>query len=143
MSMAVSDSKCPFCDLEGHKVIAVDRNWFAITNAAPRAPISLLFIPRTHLTELSEVTPQLWLEFMGAMQDYIEKHSADFKHGYRIVLNMGEDARQSQPHMHIQLLAGGVKGYDLGVYCTAAGYPDLKQMLELSEKLKRRSKSAA
>ncbi len=121
-------STCVFCSLPyilPHKILAQGTTWYIIENDAPRAPVSLLVIPKIHFESILDPgAEKCYSSLFAAARKYIYKNKKDFKAGFRLVINYGKDARQSLPHMHLHILAGSTKGYDLGRYCTAKYYPE-------------------
>jgi histidine triad (HIT) family protein len=80
---------------------------FAIRDINPQAPTHVLVMPVAHITSAADLTeadaPMLGRLFSVAAkiaeQDGLEG-------GWRLVSNVGPDAGQSVPHLHVHLLGG-------------------------------------
>ncbi len=105
-------SECLFCKLANHEiptqVVYEDEHAFAFRDINPQAPVHILVIPRQHLSNLAEASPQdaqllghlLWVCAEVARQEGVEAS------GYRVVLNTNRDAGQSVYHLHFHVLGG-------------------------------------
>jgi histidine triad (HIT) family protein len=76
----------------------------------PQAPIHLLAIPKTHVTNFHDVTPEIMADLMVAIKAVAQKMGLD-KSGYRLVTNNGEDAGQEVMHLHFHILGGTRLGH--------------------------------
>ena len=88
------------------KIVYEDELCLAFHDVHPQAPVHLLFIPkkvvRTHqdLVDGDAAT-------MGRLHIAARKVAADLGLAdYRLVVNCGEGAGQTVPHLHLHLLAG-------------------------------------
>lgn len=74
----------------------------------PKAPVHVLFIPKTRIATLNDATPeqaQLLGRLMLAAASYAKAQGvAD--DGYRVVMNCNGHAGQTVFHIHLHLLAG-------------------------------------
>lgn len=103
---------CLFCKFVQHEiptqVVYEDEHAFAFRDINPQAPVHILVIPRTHIANLTAVTPEqsallghlLWVCAELARKEGIEAG------GYRVVVNTNRDAGQSIYHLHLHLLGG-------------------------------------
>jgi histidine triad (HIT) family protein len=79
----------------------------AIRDIQPQAPVHLLIIPKQVIPRVGEATPEdratlghlLWVAGELARKLGLAK-------GFRIVINHGEHACESVPHLHVHLMAG-------------------------------------
>lgn len=80
----------------------------AIRDINPQAPTHILIIPKKSLVGVSDTTAEddvLLGRLLAAARDLaLELGLAN--EGYRIVINNGESAGQSVPHLHVHLLGG-------------------------------------
>lgn len=109
-SAARSDPSCLFCRLVRREIpstpVYEDEDFFAFRDIAPKAPVHILVIPRTHLAGLSAASPEdapLLGRLLLVFAEIARKEKAV---DYRLVVNNGADAGQSVDHLHFHLLAG-------------------------------------
>jgi len=103
---------CIFCrivsgEVPADIVLTSDRA-VAFRDVNPQAPVHVLVVPRRHLEnaatvthEDAEVVADLLVTARRVAQ---ELGVADG--GYRLVLNVGDDALNSVPHLHVHVLGG-------------------------------------
>ena len=71
-----------------------------------------LAIPKKHFKYLAEMTEEdgelvgRILKTIPALEDLLE-----LKNGYRLIINQGDDAGQTVPHLHIHILSGQKMGW--------------------------------
>lgn len=105
---------CLFCkiaagEIPSNKVYEDDRI-LAFHDIAPAAPVHVLFIPKTHLAGVRDVTPDN-AEVVAHIFATIPKVAAQLGiTDYRVVSNNGADAGQTVHHLHIHLLGGTTLG---------------------------------
>lgn len=110
---------CIFCkiacgDIPSEKLYE-DDSIIAFRDLDPQAPVHILFIPKAHITSVSEIT-----EENGAVVGHIFASAAKLAkelgldNGYRIVTNCGDDGGQSVGHLHFHLLGGRALGWPPG-----------------------------
>lgn len=90
------------------KLIHEDEHCFAIQDIKPEAPKHFLLIPRKELTSVASANASdqaLLGHLMLTANTIARAHGLD-KSGYRLVINTGEDAGQTVPHLHIHILGG-------------------------------------
>jgi histidine triad (HIT) family protein len=94
-------------------IVYQDEHVVAFRDIQPQAPVHILIVTRTEipgLAALPETGDHLYL--LNAAKKIAEQEGlAD---GYRIVINQGESAGQTVPHLHAHLLGGRDLGGDLG-----------------------------
>jgi histidine triad (HIT) family protein len=82
----------------------------AFKDIAPAAPLHVLVVPRRHITDASQVTaadgPVLADMLMAAHAVAEEAGVAGPDRGYRLIFNIGPDAMNSVPHLHLHVLGG-------------------------------------
>lgn len=80
-----------------------------INDQDPQAPYHALVIVKGHYETLDqfaqEATPGQLRGFLGAISQAAQRLGID-KTGYRVVINVGEDAGQEVRHMHVHVLGG-------------------------------------
>ena len=109
--MAVVED-CLFCAIAGGKIPASivyeDELIVAFRDIAPVAPTHVLVVPRSHLadaTVLGSDHGQL-LAAVFAAATKIADDEGIVDSGYRLVFNVGEDAGNSVPHLHLHVIGG-------------------------------------
>ena len=104
-------SDCLFCKFAGGE-IAVNKvfendDFIIIKDIEPKAKNHFLAIPKKHFKYLAEMT-EADAEMIGRILKTIPmlKKELELENGYRLVINQGDDAGQSVPHLHIHVLSG-------------------------------------
>jgi histidine triad (HIT) family protein len=89
------------------KVLHTDERCIAIADIAPQAPLHALVIPRKAIPSLAAATAEDE-GLLGHLLLVAKKVATDAGHGaaFRLVVNSGEGAGQSIPHLHVHVLAG-------------------------------------
>lgn len=103
---------CLFCKI-GRKevpseVIYEDSRFLAFKDINPQAPVHLLVIPKKHIHSVDHLELKD-KELMGEMLIVAQKIAREkglSSRGYRLVLNVGEDAGQSVDHLHLHIIGG-------------------------------------
>ncbi len=100
---------CPFCAIAEKKlpaeIVYEDDCAVAFRDINPQAPVHVLIVPKEHVASADEVTDfALWSGLMAAVKAVVDE--LGLTGGYRIVVNCGESAGQTVPHLHIHLLSG-------------------------------------
>ncbi len=102
---------CIFCNILAGKIPASkvyeDGEMLVFKDIAPVAKIHLLCIPKEHFKLLSEMDAGR-AALVGRMLQTIAEHAPAWglEGGYRLVVNQGEAAGQTVPHLHIHILGG-------------------------------------
>jgi len=103
---------CLFCDIAAGKIPSkiayADDSVVAFHDIAPQAPVHLLVIPRKHIESAHALTEadEPLLGHMFAVARQLAEETGTAKSGYRLITNVGADAGQSVPHLHLHLLGG-------------------------------------
>ena len=105
-------TNCLFCKIINNEIPAPrvyeDEIAIVIRDLNPQAPTHLLAIPRAHYEGVHEVPAEEGALFQGlfnAVTKAIDKEQLAGA-GYRLVVNSGEKAGQSVPHIHVHILSG-------------------------------------
>lgn len=89
------------------EILYEDEELIAFPDAAPKAPVHLLVLPKradwTNVTQLAARAPELLARMVA-----IAQRLADERCGgqYRLVFNTGPDAGQTVSHVHAHVLGG-------------------------------------
>lgn len=88
-------------------IVYEDDICLAFRDIAPQAPTHVLVIPRTPVTNLAD--PRAEPSTLGHLLSVCARVARDLgleESGYRVVANVGPDAGQSVPQLHLHLLGG-------------------------------------
>lgn len=105
---------CLFCGIVAGdvpaEVVWSDDRTVAFRDINPAAPVHVLVVPRRHITNAAEVTAEHAAEvaalFAAARAVADAEGVSAPERGYRLVANVGPDALNSVPHLHLHVLAG-------------------------------------
>lgn len=96
---------CPFCNLEGDRIIDRNEVGMVVRDAYPISPGHTLVIPVRHIASFFDVTEAehagLRYLLLRAKDGLDAEHAPD---GYNIGINDGPAAGQTVPHVHIHLI---------------------------------------
>ncbi len=109
-------SDCLFCkfangEMPTDKVFEND-DFIIIRDIEPKAENHFLAIPKRHFKLLAEATEED-AAMIGRMMTMIPKLGdvLGLGGGYRLVINQGDDAGQTVPHLHVHVLSGQKMGW--------------------------------
>jgi len=88
---------------------------FAIRDINPKAPTHVLVIPVAHVgsaAELADTDGPMLARLFEVASSIADQDGLDG--GWRLVTNVGPDAGQSVPHLHVHLLGGRPMGWPPG-----------------------------
>lgn len=113
---------CLFCGIVAGdvpaEVVRTDQRTVAFRDINPQAPTHVLIVPRRHVVNAAEVTPEdaedvaALLTAAKAVAD--AEGFGDADRGYRLVFNVGPDALNSVDHLHLHVLGGRTFGWPPG-----------------------------
>ncbi len=84
-----------------------DENYLAFKDVAPKAPVHLLVIAKTHSARLDELLDAEGPEAVGGLlAAAVRTARANGLADYRLVVNVGAGAGQEVFHTHVHILAG-------------------------------------
>jgi histidine triad (HIT) family protein len=116
----MNESGCLFCriargELNANRVLETD-DVVAFRDINPQAPVHVLVVPRRHIGSLNDLDSghaDLLGKLHVAAKEIAEREQlAD--NGWRLVVNVGADAGQTVPHLHLHLLGGRHLGWPPG-----------------------------
>jgi histidine triad (HIT) family protein len=81
---------------------------FAIRDINPRAPVHVLVIPKVHIADARHVGDEhgAVLARMFSVARALAEADGLGTRGYRLALNVGEDAGMTVSHLHMHLVGG-------------------------------------
>jgi histidine triad (HIT) family protein len=105
---------CLFCrivagDVPADVVHASERA-VAFRDIDPQAPVHVVVVPRRHIAHAGDLTPEdaedLSELFVAAQAVAVSEGIDGAARGYRLVMNVGADAQNSVPHLHLHVIGG-------------------------------------
>ena len=102
---------CVFCSIIDGVIpstrVYEDEDFIIIKDIEPIAKCHYLAIPKIHFKYLSEMKESN-LKVLNKILTTIPKiqNELGLKNGYRLIINQGDDAGQSVPHLHIHIIGG-------------------------------------
>lgn len=111
---------CLFCkilagDVPSDEVTSTE-TMYAFRDISPGAPTHVLVIPRRHI-ESAAVLTMADADLLGDLfttAQAVARQAGIADSGYRLVLNVGDDALNSVPHLHLHVLGGKRLGWPPG-----------------------------
>jgi histidine triad (HIT) family protein len=109
-------SDCLFCrilagEIPSEEVVSTDTT-YAFRDINPQAPTHVLVVPRRHIDNAAAITPAdgdvLAALVMTAHQ--VASREGIAETGYRLAFNVGDDALNSVPHLHLHVMGGRQMG---------------------------------
>ena len=86
------------------EIIFENEHVFAIRDIVPQAPVHVLLIPKAEIPGVADVEVEGdHRHLLNAARALAEQLGLE---SYRLVINQGEAAGQSVPHLHMHLLSG-------------------------------------
>ena len=86
-------------------ILYQDDECIVINDIAPQAPVHMLVIPRQPMPRLSDASQDdraLLAHLMWVAGEVARQHGAD--DAFRLVVNNGEDAGMTIPHVHVHII---------------------------------------
>ncbi len=113
-------SDCLFCrivagEVASEEVLRTERT-YAFRDISPVAPVHVLVVPRDHIDSAAAVSAQhgaVVAELLTTARAVAEAEGI-LERGYRLVLNVGEDALNSVAHLHLHVIGGKRLGWPPG-----------------------------
>jgi histidine triad (HIT) family protein len=113
-------SDCLFCkivagEIPATTVLETDHS-LAFRDLNPQAPTHVLVVPKEHVAHAGELTAAHG-EGLGDLFQTAARVAAQegvAAGGYRLVFNVGDDAGNTVPHLHLHLLGGRTLGWPPG-----------------------------
>ncbi|MBQ3166090.1 MAG: histidine triad nucleotide-binding protein [Clostridia bacterium] len=110
-------SDCLFCKFVSGNIpvskVFENEDFIIIRDINPQAKNHFLAIPKKHYKLLSEINEKDQ-ECLGRILKTVSTltNELDLTGGYRLVVNQGDDAGQTVPHLHIHILSGEKMGWN-------------------------------
>lgn len=105
-------SECLFCRIVKGEIkadiLAENSEAVAFRDINPAAPVHFLVVPKEHVKSLEEIEGGVsgaGSAILNLASETAEKEGID-RSGYRVIINIGEDAGQEIDHVHLHVLGG-------------------------------------
>jgi len=104
--------ECVFCKIVNKElpseILYEDERFLVFKDIKPKAPIHVLIIPKKHIPSLLEVgeTDKEMIGEMFLVAKKVAKAQGLAERGYRLIFNVGKEAGQTIPHLHLHLMGG-------------------------------------
>jgi histidine triad (HIT) family protein len=102
---------CIFCSIVAGSIPAdkvyEDENLIGFKDLYPKAPVHLLVIPKKHIENLFDLTPDdrhIMTELMYKLPEIARQQG--LQQGFRTIINTGPAGGQEVYHLHAHILAG-------------------------------------
>jgi histidine triad (HIT) family protein len=111
---------CLFCkivagEIPSGEVLRTERT-YAFRDLNPAAPTHVLVVPTEHITNASDIRAEhaeAVAELFTTARSVAEAEGV-LDSGYRLVFNVGDDASNSVPHLHLHVIGGRKLGWPPG-----------------------------
>lgn len=103
---------CPFCAkyawsrTNRSDLVYEDEFVVAFPAIRPAAPVHLLIVPKIHVENVMELQNENYLGRMLGVAGQLARQFKISETGFRLIMNTGDDAHQTVPHLHLHLLGG-------------------------------------
>ncbi|HEY8291849.1 MAG TPA: histidine triad nucleotide-binding protein, partial [Thermomicrobiales bacterium] len=97
-------------------IVYRDEYCIAVRDIQPQAPVHLLIVPVEPIPSIANVEPT-HERLLGHLLVVAARLGEEFgvaRSGYRLIINHGEDAGQTVPHLHLHLIGGRPLGALVG-----------------------------
>jgi histidine triad (HIT) family protein len=113
---------CLFCSIVAGdvpaEVVHQSERTVAFRDIHPVAPVHVLVVPRRHIDNAASVAPEdaedVTALLLAAQAVAESEGIAGPDRGYRLVFNVGPDALNSVPHLHLHVIGGRTMSGSLG-----------------------------
>ncbi|MGD9796500.1 MAG: histidine triad nucleotide-binding protein [Acidimicrobiia bacterium] len=112
MSQPSAPADCIFCRIVAGEipatVVAESERSLAFRDLNPQAPTHVLVVPKRHLVDASTVDAEVGADVADLVvtAQRVAAGEGIAERGYRLVFNVGRDAGNSVPHLHLHVVGG-------------------------------------
>lgn len=100
---------CLFCKIIAEQIpsekILETAQLVAFKDVHPKAPVHILIVPKRHIELPEELNEVESLAFLQAAEEVAQIQGIK-ETGYRLIFNVGRDAGQEMPHLHLHVIGG-------------------------------------
>ncbi len=107
---------CLFCRIAAGEIpsteVLATETVYAFRDIEPKAPTHVLVVPRKHITDADHISGDdapVVADMLSAAREIARKEGLtpnDGGNGYRLVFNVGDDAGNTVPHLHLHVIGG-------------------------------------
>ena len=111
---------CLFCRIVAGEIpsteVASTERTYAFRDLNPTAPTHVLVVPRDHIANAHEITAADadTIAEMYTTAQHVAESEGIAGGGYRLVFNVGDDAGNTVPHLHLHVIGGRRLGWPPG-----------------------------
>ena len=89
-------------------IVYEDEHCLCLHDIEPQAPVHVLLVPKRKILRIgaSEASDQTLLGHLFVQIPKITEQLGIVEHGFRVVINNGENGGETVPHLHIHILGG-------------------------------------
>ena len=102
------EQSCAFCEIDSDKstVLFESEHFYLTQDKFPITPGHLLIIPRRHITSPSNLSETEWYDLRVVLEEACSllKTGDNQITGFNVGINIGSDAGQTIPHLHIHVI---------------------------------------
>jgi histidine triad (HIT) family protein len=120
VAVSATPGGCVFCRIVAGEVpsdeVAASEHTVAFRDIDPAMPVHVLVVPRRHIESADTVRGDdaaVLAEMLQTAQQ-VARSEGVAERGYRLVFNVGDDARNSVAHLHLHVLGGRPMGWPPG-----------------------------
>jgi histidine triad (HIT) family protein len=111
---------CLFCKIVSGEVPSTEvlstPLTYSFADLNPVAPVHVLVVSREHITSAADIRPEhgaTLAEMLETAQRVADSQGVAGR-GYRLVFNVGDDAGNTVPHLHLHVIGGRQMGWPPG-----------------------------
>lgn len=107
----MTEDDCIFCKIVKGEIpstkVYEDDKVYAFDDLNPQMPVHTLIVPKNHYGNLSDEIPEDELGYLFNQCKRVAKIKGIEDQGYRVIVNNGDDAKQTVHHLHVHIMGGG------------------------------------
>jgi histidine triad (HIT) family protein len=111
---------CIFCQIAAGEIpsteVASSKLSYAFRDLDAKAPTHVLVVPREHVANAGELGAhhgELLADLYQVAQEVARAEGID-QTGYRLIMNVGDDAGNTVPHLHLHIMGGRKMSWPAG-----------------------------
>lgn len=101
---------CLFCKIVAGEIpstkVYEDEKVFAFRDINPQMPVHVLIVPKEHYSFLGDGLSNEDTGYLFNAAKKIADIEGILESGYRVIVNIGDDAQQTVHHLHVHVLGG-------------------------------------